>query len=179
MGNQLSSIGRQLKSEFLEPVVNKLMPPVMNFLQWIIDNSSAVATGITFIGTALATVLVGKQLKNVTNAFKGLNAVMKANPILLIISLVAGLVAGFITLWNTSEKFRNFFINMWESIKIAVGNFCQFFIDSWNNIVKFFTEDIPKWFSDTWEGIKQSFINAWESIVKFFTEDIPNWFKES
>lgn len=39
---------------------------------------------------------------------------------------IAGLVAAFITLWTTSDDFRNFWIGLWENIK-------TFFIDSWIN----------------------------------------------
>lgn len=60
-----------------------------------------------------------------------------ANPILLIISLIAGLVAGFIYLWNTSEKFRNFWINLWESIKNTVSTAINFIVEWFNKIINF------------------------------------------
>jgi len=48
-----------------------------------------------------------------TKVFKGLNMVMRMNPIGLIVSAVALLAAGFMLLWNRSEAFRK--------IMIAVG----------------------------------------------------------
>ena len=50
-----------------------------------------------------------------------LNAVMLLNPIVLIIALIAGLVVAFLILWNKSDKFREFFLGLWEKIKEAVG----------------------------------------------------------
>jgi len=38
----------------------------------------------------------------------------------LIVSLVIGLVAAFVTLWKNNEGFRNFWINLWNKIK-SVG----------------------------------------------------------
>ena len=48
-----------------------------------------------------------------------LNAAMNANPIVLVVTLIAGLVAAIVTLWNTNEGFRNAVISSWESIKSA------------------------------------------------------------
>ena len=84
-----------------------------------------------------------------------LNGVMSANPIGIVVALVAALVAGIIYLWNTNEGFREAVIKSWNAIKEAG-------IVVWKWLVKFFTEDIPK---------------AWDSVVSFFN-DIPDWFKE-
>ena len=51
-----------------------------------------------------------------------LNAAMNANPIGLVVMAIAALVAGFVTLWNTSEGFRNFWIGIWDSIVSIVRN---------------------------------------------------------
>lgn len=61
---------------------------------------------------------------------------LAANPIVLVIAAVALLVAGFIYLWNTSEEFRNFFIEMGEDIAGAFTAVGDFFVD-------LFTEKIP------------------------------------
>lgn len=45
---------------------------------------------------------------------------------------------GFKLLYNNCEGFRNFINNFLSSIK-------QFFINTWNGIVTFFTETIPQW----------------------------------
>ena len=43
------------------------------------------------------------------------------NPITIVIAAIAALVAAFIYLWNHSEAFRQFWINLWEEIKNAVS----------------------------------------------------------
>ena len=76
-------------------------------------------------------------IKAVSTAFATLNAIMAANPILLIVSLIAGLVAAFMYLWNTSEGFRNFWINLWEGIKNVVSTAINFIVGIFNTIVNF------------------------------------------
>ena len=46
-----------------------------------------------------------------------LNVVLTANPIGLIIIAIAGLVAGLVTAWKTSETFRNVVGAAWEAVK--------------------------------------------------------------
>lgn len=114
-------------------------------------------------------------IKAVQKAFALLNTTMMANPILIIVALIAGLVAGFIYLWNTSEEFRNFWIGLWEGVKSA-------FETAWNAIATFFTETIPNAFQslkdklvEIGNSIATFFQNLWNNIVLFFTETIPQW----
>jgi len=64
------------------------------------------------------------QLQNagklVAAAQWAINAAMTATPIGFVIVAITALVAGFIYLWNTSEGFRSFFVNMWNTILEAV-----------------------------------------------------------
>ena len=72
---------------------------------------------------------------------KGLWTVLTGNPIVLIIAGIAALVAAFIYFWNTSESFRQFWINLWETIKTSAVN-------AWNAIGTFFTTTVPQWISN-------------------------------
>lgn len=56
-------------------------------------------------------------VKVVRTAILGMNAAMLANPIGLIVALIAGLVVAFVYLWNNVEGFRKFWINAWKKIK--------------------------------------------------------------
>lgn len=117
-------------------------------------------------------------IEAVTKAFKMLHLIMMTNPILIIVSLIVGLVAAFVYLWNTSERFRNFWIDLWQKIKFG-------FEVIWNTMSNFFTEKIPEAFqnlrdklAEIGNNIKTFFENLWNSIVSFFTETIPNVFKD-
>lgn len=77
-----------------------------------------VIKGALAVKTAALTVATHAQ----TAAQWLLNAAMNANPIGLVVMAIAALVAGFVTLWNTSEGFRNFWIGVWDSIVSIVRN---------------------------------------------------------
>lgn len=61
------------------------------------------------------------------------NAAVAANPIVLVIGLLAGLVIAFITLWNKSAAFRDFFIGAWEDITHAIGRASAFIGDTFKD----------------------------------------------
>ncbi|STB59777.1 tape measure protein [Clostridium perfringens] len=121
------------------------------------------------------------------------NAALSANPIGLVIIGLVALIAGLVYLWNTSEGFRNFWINAWESIK----NTCSIAIDG---ISKFFTDTIPSAFDsliNSAKATKDFFVNGFEYlknavsnfgtllVTRFknwcdevwilFTQTIPSW----
>lgn len=78
-------------------------------------------------------------------------AVMNLNPFVLIATLIAGLVAALIVLWNTNEDFRNAVINIWNGIK-------QAFSDAWN------------WIVNTWNQFQPYFQAAWDFLVAVFSQ---------
>lgn len=175
----------------------QILPKVIDGLNWIIENGNTIGTivaglagSFVVLKTALAIEkIVGfaKEMRNLkggvdlaTISTKLFNSALLANPIVLVVTLIAGLVAALIYLWNTNEGFRNAVISAWEAIKESA-------INCWNSIVSFFTEtipawienlkawfaSIPDWFLGIWENVKQYFINKWNEIVNFFTETIP------
>ena len=64
------------------------------------------------------------------------NAVMAANPFVLIATLIATVVAALITLWMTNEDFRNAVMAAWTAISAAASAV-------WGAIVNFFTVTVP------------------------------------
>ena len=120
---------------------------------------------ITAVGTIMTIVpkVVG-VIKAVKTAFLALNATMLANPIVLIIAAIVALVAAFIYLWNNCDEFRQFWIDLWESIKeIAVA--------VW--------EALKEFFAAAWEFIKTTAETVWNGLASFFTglwEGIKNTF---
>jgi len=99
------------------------------------------------MGTTVATYAVtaaqtawGAVTKATTVATAALNAVMRANPILFVVGLIAVLVGAFILLWNKSAGFRNFFISVWNAIKSVVGSVVNWIRDRWNGLMDFFSK---------------------------------------
>lgn len=87
------------------------------------------------------------------------NAVMAANPIGLVIAAIAGLVAAFVILWNKSEAFRKFWIELWEKIKEAASK-AKEKISGWIDNIK---EKINE-FGEKATEIKNSIVEKWENI---------------
>ena len=169
--------------------VEKWLPSIIDLISWVISNAptiisllGGIAAGMKVfqIGSSIATFVSGFKkaataVQGVSGAFKAFTAVLNANPIILIVSVVTSLLTALITLWNTNDGFRNAVISAWNAIKSA-------FETAVNAIVGFFTETIPNAWNSFITGIQNlgqtiwnTLVNGWNSIVAFFTETIPQW----
>ena len=169
--------------EILSNFTNKVMPKIMDFAGWLINNLPTIASLITGITASMTAMFAVKKIFGIIDAFKKwkvategvtvaqklLNVAQNASPIGLIVGLIAGVVTAFITLWHTSEDFRNFWIGLWEKIKNAVQVAWDYigtaFTTAWTNI-KATWSTVAEWFIGIWESIK----NAFASVKDFFTE---------
>lgn len=195
IGEIISNIGKKSK-EVLDYVAQKL-PKTIKFLKDIAPVVAAITTAFIVFKGALA---IKDIIKSVRQSFVLLNATLAANPILLIVSLIAGLVVAFIYLWNNSESFRNFWIGVWDNIKKVVSTAVNFIVQWFNKIVDFVKnnwqgillfianpfvggfkllydncEVFRNFINNFIESIKNFFVNGWNNIVSFFTETIPQW----
>lgn len=164
--------------EKLIPAISDFMDRVSNFvaeggLDRIIETLQNLAPVIITVVTAFAgfKIISGviSLVQGLSTVFGVLNAVMAANPIGIVVLAIAGLVTAFVVLWNKCEGFRNFFINMWEGIKTALGAVVDFFKNAFTSIGNFISE--------TWDGIKEGASKAWEGIKGAFSS-VGGWFKE-
>ncbi|WNX86041.1 phage tail tape measure protein [Agathobaculum sp. NTUH-O15-33] len=156
----LQALAKKLK-EFAD-WFTKLSPGMQQMIVKIAMIVAAVGPVLVIIGkvvSAVGTIMtivpkLAGVIHVVKGAFAALNAVMLANPIMLIIAAIAALVAAFIYLWNTNEDFRQFWIDLWENIKEVA-------IAVWNAIKEFFVA--------VWEGIKSVAETVWNALASFFT----------
>ena len=182
--NQIKNSGIELGTSLLTallPTIDKVASGVEKVTTWfsgLDDGTKNVIGAIMAFVAGLSPVLMvgGKVVKGVgtciklipkiktaisavSGGFKALWALLSANPIVLIIGAIVALVAGFIYLWNTSETFRNFWINLWNSVKEIVSSVVSavvtFFTDLWNQIITIFTS-IAETVSAVWETIKNA-----------------------
>ena len=117
-------------------VIDDIISGVGNLFGFIMDNGDTIISLVAGIGTAMVTWNVINMINGVITAIQAfrvanegasvaqalLNTVMNANPIMLVATLLAGLTATIITLWNTNEGFRNTVISVWTAFKDTVGN---------------------------------------------------------
>lgn len=92
---------------------------VQKWVGVILGATVAIGTFLLILNWGVIMTAAANAVKVVRTAILAMNAAMLANPIALIVSLIAGLVVAFIYLWNNCESFRNFWINLWDKLKAA------------------------------------------------------------
>lgn len=150
--------------DIITPVVQELSYKVQDLLVYLKEHPEVLQALIPIV-TGLATsfgiltVALGIQalISGVTKAFTLLNTTMLANPIVLIVTLIAGLAVAITTFIATNEEARKKFFEIWEAIKTAAMNVA-------NAIVQFFTVTIP----NAWMSFLNSCKNMINSVINFF-----------
>ena len=129
---------------------------------------STVASTASLVAQKIAMVASTVAMNAMAVAQRALNLVMSMNPIGLIITAIGALVVAFVTLWNKSEAFREFWIGLWEKIKGAVQPVIDFivmvFSETWDKI-KAVWSVVVEFFTGIWTGIKDVF----SAVVAFFS----------
>lgn len=132
----------------------------------LVSKGSGLIDGLAYAASS-GTGVIASMAEAFTLAGGGLSGLSAAlgvigGPITLVVVAIGALVAAFVYLWNTSDGFREFWINLWDGIKETTGQVID-------GIINFFTVTIPEAF--------QSFVDAAQNladqVVQFFTVTIP------
>ncbi|MBQ6994963.1 MAG: phage tail tape measure protein [Lachnospiraceae bacterium] len=134
----ISEVIGEVKSKIpqIKTIVLSVIEKVKDFIAFVSKNGAtiiAIIAGIaagmlawnvvTMIQGLIAAFQVWKTTTDgVTIAQKLLNTAMKSNPIGIVITIVAALVAALITLFATNEEFRTKVIAVWEKVKAAFSD---------------------------------------------------------
>lgn len=130
-----------------------------------------VAMAISSLISAITTAWTAYKTANegATIAQWLFNAALNANPIVLIVTLVAGLVVALITLWNTNDGFREAVTNAWENIKTTISEKIDAIKETVTNVFTVIADTV----SAVWETIK----NAVQVAIMFIGEIISAAFQ--
>lgn len=159
------------------------LSPKMKILVGVIETLTAgfIAYKVAMVAMSIIDK-VKKATEGMTIAQRALNLVMNLNPIGIVVSAIAGLVAAFVLLWKKSDKFRNFWIGLWDKIKSTVKSvveamkpifekiiaFIKPVIDKvkkiFSGIIDFFKNVFTGNWSKAWESIKDIFKKAWDAL---------------
>lgn len=178
----------------IEKSIEKITKTAKKVVKWALDNLPEIEATIAGIGTAMAVLFVANKIMALVKAYKAfavatkgasvaqwaLNAAMSANPIGLIVAAIAGLVAAFVVLWKKSDKFRNFWIGLWDKIKTTTkavfDSIKKFFTDLWEKVqpiveaikgaVEIAITEIKEMLTAAWEAIKA----VWDFVEPYFAE---------
>ena len=170
------------------PMLESLIKKVQDVRKWIKENKNtvdawkaAIVGASVAVGSFLLILNWGKIMAAATTAIKAtraaillFNAALKANVIGLVVSLIAGLVAAFIYLWNNNEDFRAFWIGLWDKLKSVCSSGVKWikgkfddFKDMISNAKKRF-EDLKKSIKDKIDGARDAVKSAIDKIKGFF-----------
>ena len=161
------------------PHLQNLVNKVKDVKKWVQDNKKtidiwkAAIVGTTASVASFILILKWGAIMNaaktaimgVRGAILLLNAAMKANIIGLIVSLVIGLVAAFVTLWKNNEGFRNFWINLWNKIKSACSTAVTGIKNKFNDL-KDAAGKVKRWFEDIRKAIADKIGAARDAVDK-------------
>jgi len=185
----------------LTPVINDLvtqlkdnMPAIIEaiqgFITFTIENGPTIVAVIGGIAVGLAAWNVVTMIQGLITMVKGwqvategmsaaqalLNIVMAANPIGIIITLVAALVAGILILWNTNEDFRKAVKKIFEGILSTISEVV-------GKIVTFFTKTIPEslskvgdWFKDIGSNIVEGVWSGIQGMTSWIGDKVGGFF---
>lgn len=176
-------------------MVEKAVPKLESFIQkvkdtrkWMKENKNtvdawkaAIIGASVAIGSFLLVLKWGSIMAAATKAVKAtraaillFNAALRANPIGLVVSLIAGLVAAFIYLWNNNKDFRAFWIGLWDKLKSVCSNGVKWIkgkFDDFKGMIstaKSRFEDLRKSVKDKLDKVRDAVKTAVDKIKKLF-----------
>lgn len=133
----------------------------------LVSQGSGLIDGLAYAASS-GTGVIASMAEAFTLAGGGLSGLSAAlgvigGPITLVVVAIGALVAAFVYLWNTSDSFREFWINLWDGIKETTGQVID-------GIVNFFTVTIPEAFNNFVTSISEIPGN----VMTFLSEVISN-----
>lgn len=200
--NKIGKVGEKV-FKALGKGIQKVIPIIVKIINWIKEHHKVLTAILVPLGVFIATfktikVIIG-ILASVKAGMVALFTIIKANPIGLLISAIAALVGAFTYLWNHCEGFRNFFIGMWETIKLkfkltlealklAIKGFVEGAKVIWQGMEKLIIEPIKTavekvkkvlgtivdFFGNIWKKIKEKFTDIGTKIGESVSEAFKN-----
>lgn len=151
-----------------------------DFATLIADNWPTVTTIIGGVAGGLVAVKGAMAISDAVGAFQAamegatgatslmegaqalLNNTLKANPIVAIVGVIAGLVSALVVAYNTNEDFRNVVNDAWQSVWGVIEPIVTFIGDGLSSLGEWFGglgESIGQWAENTgnwWSGVGES-----------------------
>src|SRR5690554_203177 len=168
--------------ETLRNVFSTIVEVIKNAINWWTNLSDGAKTAfLSLAGIAVAIgpvmLVIGKLIGIIIEArqwFGLLRLAMGAvgtaiggisAPVLAVIGVIGGLIALFVTLYQTNENFRNLVQTVWEAVKTTISTVIQtisdFVMEVWGSLVE--------WWNENGDMILQAAQNVWNVISTVIT----------
>lgn len=183
LGEAAKAVGFSMWEIFLsvaetlaEVLEDYLVPAVRSVAEWMRENQDIV-TLLVGVWTGYKVVMAGVTLA--TNVFKiaqaALNLVMAANPIGLVVTAIAALVAGLVWAYNNVDWFRDMVDTAWSWIQEKVGAVVDWFQENVWPKLQLVLDAVGEAMRQLWENVVQP-VWSWiqEHVGKFV-----DWFSEN
>lgn len=205
IGEAFQSVSNILQSEVLPRAiefvnsvnVDSVIESVNGLVSTFVELSPVIAAATTATLAYKAAVSISGVIDAVKKATEGqtiaqaaLNAVMNANPFVLIATLIAAVGTALVTLYTTNEDFRNKVNAAWNTVKDTISNVVSalktFFTTTLPNAIDTavdWLENLPDKFREVganllmglWNGISDKI--AWlKGKVSGVVDTIKGWF---
>lgn len=199
--------------DLLADAIDGIITGLTDFIEWLSSGSETADLFISAIA-GITTAIVGFKLATIASTIAGnaelavlalqvgaldavavaqgaLNAVMNANPIGIIIALIAGLVTAIVVLWKKNEGFRDAIKSIWRVIKNVFKNAWEFIKGVWEGVVDFFQgvwdgitavfDGVVDWFKGVFQDAYDAVTGVFDKITDFFSDlwdDITDLFED-
>ena len=134
LADELQAWARSVDWEQVGQDVAEVGGAINDFVMFVLENGSEILTVISGVGAGFATWKVVGLITSVVGAIKSftvaaeaagvaqaaLNLVMSANPIGIVVTAIAALVAAFVTAYKTNDEFREKVDAAWDAIKSKI-----------------------------------------------------------
>ena len=159
--------------EILGTLMKKAVDRISESFSWLfgkLREGDPAVTGIVAVVGVLATGIVA--VSTVTKIWAAvqwlINIAMSANPIGIVIALIAALAAAIVYMYNKFDWFRGILFGVWDTMKLFVNFLKDSVMNVVNGLVDTFSglgKIIQSIFSGDWKGIKEGAKQAGKGFI--------------
>jgi len=159
------SIANKIRNiiNIVSTLYDQYVKPIVDFVE---EHSDVILSILVGIGTTVlawqgyfAALNLIPVITGVIDKVKLLWGIVAANPVVAIISVIAGVIAALVTLYNTNEDFRNFVDDTWKKITTWISNAVTAIKNKFN--------EIKEGISNLVSNVKQKITDVKNSIATF------------
>jgi len=169
-GNAINEAKESIGAALL-PIIDKLLPYLASFADWAGKNTDLlVILGAVVGGLAVSIIAVNTALKiwtAVTKAFSAVqavfNAIMAANPIVLVTLAILAIIGVLVLAYNKFEGFRNVVDAVFGAVKTGVTGVYDFFKKYVDLIL------------GVWKGVFNTIADVWNNTLGKLSFKFPSW----